>query len=160
MKFNIEPLKGFPLSNDQKETLLGLIKKMCDENNSSKPAQANEPIQITVYPNPNSSNEWYVSTRFGTTFNQYTSIGDDKVLSLYTSDNELFEYVEKNILNCGFELNVNFDPNNEAYLRTNQYVINFVMKEDGSLDENNCDVCFKIELHGIGMYVKISIQKS
>ena len=158
MKFNIESLKGFPLNNDQKETLLCLIKKMCDESNATKPAQANEPIQISVYPNSNSASEWFVSTKFGTTLDQYISIGEDRVLNLYIDNDELFEYVEKNILNCGFELILKFDPDIDVYVRTNQYIFNFSM-EDGVLDKLQCKVQFKIEADGIVIYVKIKIQK-
>ena len=158
MKFNIEPLKGFPLNNDQKETLLALIKKMCDEGNAAKPAQTNEPIQITVSPNPNSATEWFVSTKFGTTIDRYISIGEDRVLSLYINNDELFEYVEKNILNCGFELILKFDPDIDVYVRTNQYMFDFGI-EDGVLDKHHCNVHFKIEADGIVIYVEITIQK-
>lgn len=158
MKFNIEPLKGFPLSNDQKETLLCLIKKMCDENNSSKPAQTNEPIQITVYPNSNSSYEWFVSTKFGTTLDQHISIGEDRVLSLYINNDELFEYVEKNILNCGFELIITFDADGNSWCRTNQYRVTYNI-QDGVLDKYNCRVYFELKIDSIVLNVEISIQK-
>lgn len=159
MKFNIEPLKGFPLSNDQKETLLGLIKKMCDENNSSKPVQNNEVIQIRVYPNPNSGNEAYVSTKFGATLTQYVDWSGNSTIVLFTHNDELFEHVEKNIQNCGFELLLTMDINSNIWIRTNQYIVQYEIS-DGALVKDSCCVYFKVGFEGEELNFKIKITKN